>query len=44
VDEANLPEGTDELDMVDQTLEKVNQRLEAAPAGDCRMEDILMDW
>lgn len=44
VDEANLPEGEDQLDMPDQTLEKVNQRLESAPAGDCRMEDILMEW
>jgi DNA-directed RNA polymerase II subunit RPB1 len=44
VDEARLPEGEDDGDVEDDTLEKVNQRLESAPAGDCRLEDILMDW
>lgn len=44
VDEARLPEGDDDMGLEDDTLEKVNQRLEAAPAGDCRLEDILMDW
>lgn len=49
VDEARLPEGPEEAEMtvneVDDTLDKLNQRLEATPAaGECRMEDILMEW
>ena len=43
VDEARLPEGEEEAPE-DDTLEKVNQRLEAIPPSDCRLEDILMDW
>ena len=45
VDEARLPEGEDELGLEDDTLEKVNQRLESLPLNvDCRLEDILMEW
>ena len=45
VDESRLPEGPDEeLDEKGDLLDKVNQRLENMPAGDCRMEDILMEW
>jgi DNA-directed RNA polymerase II subunit RPB1 len=43
VDEARLPEGEEETPQ-DDTLEKVNQRLETAPVGECRLEDILMEW
>jgi DNA-directed RNA polymerase II subunit RPB1 len=45
VDESRLPEGPEEVDgEYEEALEKVNQRLATAPAGDCRMEDILMEW
>ena len=44
VDESRLPEGEDELGLEDETLDKVNQRLEAMPVGECKMEDILMEW
>jgi DNA-directed RNA polymerase II subunit RPB1 len=43
VDEARLPEG-DEDALEDDTLEKVNQRLETVAPSDCRLEDILMEW
>jgi DNA-directed RNA polymerase II subunit RPB1 len=43
VDEARLPEGEEEAPE-DDTLDKVNQRLETAPVGECRLEDILMEW
>jgi len=43
VDEARLPEGEEEPPE-DDTLDKVNQRLETAPVGECRLEDILMEW
>jgi hypothetical protein len=43
VDESRLPEGTEE-EPEDDTLDKVNQRLEAAVPSECKMEDILMDW
>ena len=43
VDESRLPEGEEEPPE-DDTLEKVNQRLEAVPVGECRLEDILMEW
>ncbi len=43
VDEARLPEGEEEPPE-DDTLEKVNQRLENVAPSDCRLEDILMEW
>jgi DNA-directed RNA polymerase II subunit RPB1 len=43
VDEARLPEGEEESPE-DDTLEKVNQRLENVAPSDCRLEDILMEW
>jgi hypothetical protein len=43
VDESRLPEGTEE-EPEDDTLEKVNQRLEAAVPSECKLEDILMEW
>ena len=43
VDEARLPEGEEEAPE-DDTLEKVNQRLENVAPSDCRLEDILMEW
>ena len=43
VDETRLPEGPEE-EVPSDTLEQVNARLASAPAGDCRLEDILMDW
>jgi len=44
VDEARLPEGPEE-EVEDDTLDKVNQRLENLPVeGECRMEDIMMEW
>ena len=43
VDEARLPEGEEEPPE-DDTLEKVNQRLENVVPTDCRLEDILMEW
>ena len=43
VDESRLPEGTEE-EPEDDTLDKVNQRLEAAVPSECKMEDILMEW
>jgi DNA-directed RNA polymerase II subunit RPB1 len=43
VDEARLPEGEEEAPE-DDTLEKVNQRLENVAPTDCRLEDILMEW
>jgi DNA-directed RNA polymerase II subunit RPB1 len=44
VDEARLPEGPEE-EPEDETLDKVNQKLENLPTdGECRMEDILMEW
>lgn len=43
VDEARLPEGEEEAPE-DDTLEKVNQRLENVAPTECRLEDILMDW
>ncbi len=44
VDESRLPEGPEELDDTEEDMEKLNQRLTSAPVGDCRMEDILMEW
>ena len=43
VDETRLPEGPED-EPEDDTLEKVNERLAAQPSGDCKLEDILMDW
>ena len=43
VDEARLPEGEEEPPE-DNTLEKVNQRLENVAPSDCQLEDILMEW
>jgi DNA-directed RNA polymerase II subunit RPB1 len=43
VDETKLPEGAD-LEMEDDTLERVNQRLDAIQPSDCKIEDIMMDW
>jgi DNA-directed RNA polymerase II subunit RPB1 len=45
VDETRLPDGP-EQEPEDETLEKVNERLAAAPvgAGDCTLEQILMEW
>jgi hypothetical protein len=44
VDEMRLPEGSDEVELGDEVLEKVNQRLATVTEGECRMEDVLMDW
>jgi DNA-directed RNA polymerase II subunit RPB1 len=46
IDESKMPEGPDDYpDETEETLEKVNARLEALkPDRECRMEDILMDW
>ena len=45
VDESRLPEGPEEIEGEDEeALEKINQRLTDVPAGEYRMEDILMDW
>ena len=45
VDESRLPEGAEEeIGEEKELLEKVNQRLANLPAGDCRMEDIMMEW
>ena len=45
VDESRLPEGPEEMEGEDQeALDKINQRLADVPVGECRMEDILMDW
>ena len=45
VDESRLPEGPEEVEGEDEELlEKINQRLANVPAGECRMEDILMEW
>jgi DNA-directed RNA polymerase II subunit RPB1 len=43
VDESRLPDGPEE-EVPSDVLEQVNERLASAPAGDCRLEDILMDW
>ncbi len=43
VDESRLPEGEEEAPP-DDTLDKVNQRLDATAPSECRLEDILMDW
>jgi len=43
VDETKLPEGADE-EPEDDTLDRVNARLEKLEPGECRMEDILMPW
>jgi DNA-directed RNA polymerase II subunit RPB1 len=43
VDESRLPEGTEE-EPEDNTLEKVNERLESVVPSECRLEDILMEW
>jgi DNA-directed RNA polymerase II subunit RPB1 len=45
VDETKLPDGPEEeLDLVEDALERVNQTLETRPDSDCRLEDILMPW
>jgi DNA-directed RNA polymerase II subunit RPB1 len=44
VDESRLPEGPEELEDTQEDMDKLNQRLAIAPAGDCRMEEILMEW
>jgi DNA-directed RNA polymerase II subunit RPB1 len=43
VDEARLPEGEEEAPE-DDTLDKVNERLETVAPSECRLEDILMEW
>jgi DNA-directed RNA polymerase II subunit RPB1 len=43
VDETKLPEGADE-EPEDDTLDRVNARLDKMEPGECRMEDILMPW
>ncbi len=46
VDESKLPEGIEEdVEMRGEALERANQKLAVEmPTGDCRMEDILMEW
>lgn len=45
VDETRMPEGVEEeAPIEEEILEKVNDRLLNAPAGDCTMEQILMEW
>jgi DNA-directed RNA polymerase II subunit RPB1 len=45
VDETKLPDGAEEeLDLVEDALDRVNQKLEGMPDTECRLEDILMDW
>jgi hypothetical protein len=45
VDETKLPDGPEEeLDLVEDALERVNQTLEKRPDTECRLEDILMPW
>jgi DNA-directed RNA polymerase II subunit RPB1 len=45
VDETRLPEGPEEdVELERDLLEKVNDRLANAPAGECSMEQILMEW
>ena len=45
VDETKLPDGPEEeLDLVEDALERVNQTLENRPDSECRLEDILMPW
>jgi DNA-directed RNA polymerase II subunit RPB1 len=43
VDESRLPEGEEEPPE-DDTLEKINQRLENVAPSEWRLEDILMEW
>jgi DNA-directed RNA polymerase II subunit RPB1 len=43
VDETRLPDGPEE-ELPSDVLEQVNERLETAPPGECRLEQILMDW
>jgi len=43
VDESRLPEGEEEAPE-DDTLDKVNQRLENVAPSECKLEDILMEW
>jgi hypothetical protein len=46
IDESRLPEGDEPLDAgQEEQIRRVNQRLAELPReGECRMEDILMDW
>jgi DNA-directed RNA polymerase II subunit RPB1 len=45
VDETKLPDGPEEeLDVVEDALERVNQTLAKETPGECRLEDILMPW
>jgi len=45
IDESRLPEGDDFVDTVSDDVRRVNERLAALePAGECRMEDIMMQW
>jgi DNA-directed RNA polymerase II subunit RPB1 len=45
VDETKLTEGVEEdLDIESEALERVQQKLGEMTTGECRMEDILMDW
>ena len=43
LDETRLPEGPEE-EVEEDVLDKVNDRLVNAPAGECSMEQILMEW
>jgi hypothetical protein len=43
VDESRLPEGPDGIEEPDRdALDQANKTISETPAGDCRMEDILM--
>jgi DNA-directed RNA polymerase II subunit RPB1 len=43
VDESRLPEGPDGIEEPDRdALDQANKTIDDTPAGDCRMEDILM--
>jgi DNA-directed RNA polymerase II subunit RPB1 len=44
VDESRLPEGAEEEMADNAVLDKVNAQLATAVNGDCRMEDIMMEW
>ena len=45
VDETKLPDGAEEeLDLVEDALDRANQKLEGLPATECKIEDILMEW
>ena len=44
VDESRLPEGAEVEPADTSVLDKVNAQLATATDGDCRMEDIMMEW